>query len=115
MAVENQPATRSGRIRTVSEVLTDERRIRTLEALSEVPTSEVSLETLVDVVHAEECDEYGTADREAIETSLHHVHVPKLADAGIVVYDASERVVAHQTGRVADLIAATQKASSLLD
>ncbi len=115
MAVENQSAIRSGRIRTVSEVLTDERRIRALEALSEVSTSEVSLEALVDVVYAKECDEYGTADREAIETSLHHVHVPKLADAGIVTYDAHEHIVAHQTGRVADLIAATRKASSLLD
>lgn len=31
-------------------------------------------------------------DEEEVRVSLHHVHLPKLADAGVITYDASARV-----------------------
>ncbi|WP_115865105.1 DUF7344 domain-containing protein [Halorussus litoreus] len=35
----------------------------------------------------------GSDDRETVATALHHVHLPKLADAGLLDYDAGSNTV----------------------
>lgn len=66
---------------TTFSLLADRQRRRILAFLSEKDdrTSEVS--DLVDHLVRE------SLDRRRVTTTLHHVHLPKLADAGVVEYD----------------------------
>ena len=50
----------------------------------------VPLATAVDAVARAMC----TADSDRVALSLHHLHLPKLDDAGFVDYDADARTVA---------------------
>jgi len=84
------------------DLLADSRRRLILSVLFE-QDSTVSLENLVDeVVFYESAGEPGvhssheigaTKDRRSVRISLHHVHLPKLAEAGAVVYDVDDQTV----------------------
>jgi hypothetical protein len=54
-----------------------------------------SLTALADDVAARErrAEVDANPDAETVAVSLYHVHVPKLADAGLVVYDPGQRTV----------------------
>lgn len=87
-----------GRIEEVSsgeyyELITSDRRRATLEIL--VDRSEpMDLSDLAECVaeHEKEADEAATTKRTMI--ALHHIHLPKLADMGIVDYDSvAQRVI----------------------
>lgn len=58
----------------------------------------VSLDDIVTKLVAWEADQSSSnesaADRATFEVSLPHVHLPKLADAGLIEYDAAEQIVA---------------------
>lgn len=71
------------------------RRRLALEYLS-ARDSSIVLDELAVVVAARESERIAD-DRAAIDdvaAALHHVHLPKLADDGLVEYDAERRVVA---------------------
>ena len=76
------------------ELLAAERRRLAVDVLSERDTP-VALDDLAAAVAARETTESDpgadAVNRTAI--SLHHVHLPRLADAGVVEYDATDRRV----------------------
>ncbi|MDF9745490.1 DUF7344 domain-containing protein [Natrinema salsiterrestre] len=56
----------------------------------------VSLDALASAIATWDGDHTGTdpsTDSETVEAALHHAHVPKLADAGIVLFDANAGVI----------------------
>lgn len=75
-------------------LLASERRRATLDALDDLPTP-VALEDLADVVAGRECDADAprTETVERVAISLHHTHLPKLADLGVLAYDPDAKRV----------------------
>lgn len=70
------------------DLLANERRRHLLSALEERGDERVTFEELVDAVTAAEWPEPGPAThRERVVIDLHHVHLPKLADAGLIELD----------------------------
>ncbi len=93
------------------DALAHPRRRNVLEALSDLSADPVDFDTLVDRVSRLETGEGRTdPDRRQIATSLHHIHLPKLADIGVIVYDSRRRRVSHQRTRVADVLAVASRA-----
>ncbi|WP_459193122.1 DUF7344 domain-containing protein [Halosimplex sp. J119] len=78
------------------DLLADERRRRALAALAE-RSAPIDLEPLAEAVADRETD--GTApsadEIERVAVSLHHVHLPRAADLGVLEYDAEETRVEH--------------------
>lgn len=64
----------------------DERRRRVLEHLQDVEDGTAAFDQLVDHVVEQESDAE-TTDRESVIVDLYHVHLPKLADYGVIEYD----------------------------
>lgn len=73
---------------TVFALLRDRRRRAALHVLA-ARTAPVALADLAAAVAAREA-----ADADAVAEALHHVHLPKLADAGVVDYDEADRIAA---------------------
>jgi len=69
------------------QLLASERRRTTLEVLSQRITP-VDLEELATAVAGRETSVASEQHRERIRISLHHKHLPKMADMGVVDYDA---------------------------
>ncbi|WP_336344875.1 DUF7344 domain-containing protein [Halalkalicoccus ordinarius] len=53
----------------------------------------VPFERLVDDLATTQAAETGEADREAVRIALHHTHLPKLVDDGVVTFDREESIV----------------------
>ncbi|QLH84386.1 DUF7344 domain-containing protein [Halosimplex pelagicum] len=77
---------------TAFELLADRRRRAVVEFLRAAPRGALDLPALVDAV-ATECQE----DPDALASSLHHRHLPKLDDAGVVEFDREEGVVSYDS------------------
>lgn len=69
----------------------------------------VSVEELVDVVVEREQPDPGLAShRERVVTDIHHVHLPRLADVGVIDYDPVDGTVLYEASeRVESLLAAS--------
>lgn len=78
------------------DILADQRRCYLIDCLQECETP-IALTDLAEEVAIRENDSPGTdvpaQHAERIATSLHHVHIPRLADAGVVEYDRYRAVV----------------------
>lgn len=78
------------------DMLSHSRRRFTLQHLKSAETP-LLVEELVTKIMANENHRPMTpdsgADREAIEVSLRHAHLPKMADGGFVRYDVSDQMV----------------------
>lgn len=75
------------------EILASERRRLVLQVIDDGPTT-VSMDDLAEAVAARESP--SSPDHDAIEhvrISLHHKHLPMLADAGVLEYDGETRQV----------------------
>lgn len=73
------------RIDEILSLLADRHRRRGLCVLRNGGGRAMTLDTLAsEIASADDV----TADRATVETSLYHVHLPKLADAGVVEFDA---------------------------
>lgn len=56
-----------------------------------------TVDELVDYLVARKAERSGTRpSHDHVLTTLHHVHVPKLADAGVVEYDARSQEIRHR-------------------
>lgn len=92
-------------------LLASERRRHLLSHLSTEDHDPVSTDELVDVIAECEHPDPGPATHRArITTDLHHVHLPKLADAGVVEYDSVAEIV-YYTGpdRLESLLTAVEE------
>lgn len=75
--------------------LADERRRRILSVLA-VREEPLTREALARAVIAREQTQKSRGDEDDVRLSLAHVHLPKLADAGIVMYDPDDGTVAYE-------------------
>lgn len=82
------PSRQAERIDEHLRVLADHRRRAIVAYFRRRPTETATLQELVDVLEAA-----GVDGLEDFAMQLHHAILPKLADAGVVVYDHGERHV----------------------
>ncbi|ESP90197.1 DUF7344 domain-containing protein [Candidatus Halobonum tyrrellensis] len=73
-------------------LLADRRRRTVVRHLAERP-AESSLETLVETLSPANAD---PADERELRTALHHNHLPRLDEAGLVEYDAATHAVRYR-------------------
>ena len=81
----------------VFDALSHPLRLRTVRILDGFKTPLAVKDLAVEIVRAqrdESDDEISKEQVERVHTMLHHHHVPKLADYGLVEYDTSENRVA---------------------
>ena len=92
---ENESAeSRPLSIDTVLELLSECERRKLLEYLIEGEDDTATVEELLDHLVDDEADRTGEIpSRARFKTSLYHVHLPKLANAGILDYDSRSRQV----------------------
>lgn len=74
-------------------VLADDRRRRLLAYLRDKDGDVASFADLIDHLLVREADSADALDADGVAISLHHVHLPKLADADLVEYDTQSRTV----------------------
>ena len=73
-------------------LLADRRRRHILHCLIDQPDGVAEFTDLVDAVVGHE-PETDAGDREMVRTSFYHVHLPKLAEAGVIDYDTRSETV----------------------
>lgn len=76
------------------DLLSNARRRRVLAVLQRADGDAATLEELAERVVARDTDD-GSDDPEAAAIALHHVHLPKLADCGVIEYDARNGTVSY--------------------
>lgn len=81
-------------------LLTDVERRGTVQCLSSGPEV-MELDALVDCVVACQGE---SVDRERVTLRLHHIHLPRLADAGVVQYEAEAGLVLTAPDRIAAIL-----------
>lgn len=81
----------------VLDSLSARRRRAVLDYLSSTQASEVPIEALVDHV-VDTVAQSPAPDREAVVATLHHRHLPKLDEEGLVDYDAERGSVTTTAG-----------------
>lgn len=75
-------------------VVAVDRRRTTCTVLAEYDEGPVSLETVAEAVASRDCDvEEGSDGVEDVAITLHHLHLPLLASAGVLEYDAARKRV----------------------
>ena len=86
----------SASVSRLFDVLADERR-RTVVAVLLEQTAPVTVDTLARHVAGRNSDvspaEVPTADVDEVHVSLHHIHLPKMSQAGLLTFDADDGVV----------------------
>lgn len=82
----------------IFELLVDRRRRFVLHYLRMAENDVVQLDALIEWVaeQLDERDDPSEARREQLETSLHHVHLPQLAESGVLDYDWRSRAIRYR-------------------
>lgn len=95
----------------VHRLLASERRRLILSYLITRPNEPVPRDDLIDVVVENEYPDPGPAThRVRVESDVHHVHLPNLADAGVLDYDpVAETVQYTGSERIETLLASSNK------
>ncbi len=76
------------------ELMANRRRRHVLSYLRAHPQEDVPIDDLTSQVIARELMAGdGPVDPESVSATLHHVHLPKLAEAGLIEYDPETNVV----------------------
>lgn len=75
-------------------ILASERRRNILSYLRTCSDRLVSREEIVDALL--DCEPEPATHRERLEIDLHHVHLPKLADSGIIDYDPMSGMIEYR-------------------
>lgn len=88
-------------------LLASDRRRCLLSYLSTEASDPVSRDELIDVIAERERPDPGPAThRVRVTIDLHHVHLPKLADAGVIEYDPVAETVSYKgSDRLESLLA----------
>lgn len=97
-SVSNERTARRPDLDELFEVLADGRRRRALAYLADADDGVAAFSELVEHVADDSVGE--STDKECVAVSLHHTHLPKLADANIVEYDPRNKDVRYRGGRV---------------
>lgn len=81
----------------IFQALADHRRRTALSVLDQ-QSRQMDLDALATKVRIVEgvLGQETPSDRERIQTSLHHVHLPTLADAGLISYETDSRIVEYE-------------------
>ncbi|WP_425607776.1 DUF7344 domain-containing protein [Natrinema salsiterrestre] len=90
---------------TVFTLLSDHRRRRVLELLLSHDRPLTITDLRNEVVEQEQNREITNIPREDVKevhAALHHNHIPKLAEAGVVIYD-QERSIVEPTGKISQV------------
>lgn len=78
-------------------LLSNRERRALLAYLREEGDRTVTFDEVVDHLVAQRSERIGEqTDRDHVARSLHHVHVPKLAEAGVVEYDTQDRTIRYR-------------------
>lgn len=85
-------------------LLASRRRRLALRGLRGAEGDWVAAATLADYVAERSTDVGGGATRRTVRVALHHVELPKLADAGVVDYDRAAGRARYRGGPDADLV-----------
>jgi hypothetical protein len=113
MAATDPPTTQSDQdLSRLGQVLAHPRRQRTLDALGASDGERTGLDDLAEAVAAREFDD-GTVHR--VANALHHVHLPKLAESGVLTYDAANREIDPDHDRIDGLRAAAARTADAFD
>ncbi|MFB6130863.1 MAG: hypothetical protein ABEJ28_08595 [Salinigranum sp.] len=102
MALPSQNALRDDRVDYVFDAVADPDRRRLLEALSELPDEWIPVDALVRRATGEVDDRFAAAAR--------YVHLPMLADLGVIDYRPTEDRVTHRRARVVDVLVTAARA-----
>jgi len=90
----------------VLDALAHERRQSVCEVLAAADREVLSLEEVSERVAARQEDRTdGPADARTVKVDLHHVHLPKLDEAGLIEYDHEINTVYYETDPVVESIA----------
>ncbi|WP_415380425.1 ArsR family transcriptional regulator [Halosimplex sp. TS25] len=89
------------------EAVADPRRRELLEHLHEKDVDAIGVDQLADELCARpDCATAFSSDRERVSVQLQHVHLPKLADTGVLAFDARTGTVRYcRDERVEKLLA----------
>jgi hypothetical protein len=79
---------------TTLEILANNDRRAIIEYLRDVADQTATIDELVNYLvsqKSKQSDEY--PGRDHVQTTLHHIHIPKLVDAGLIDYDARNQEI----------------------
>ncbi|WP_276300309.1 DUF7344 domain-containing protein [Halorussus lipolyticus] len=102
-SVSDEQAATGTELDRLFEVLADGHRRRVLAYLADTDDGVAAFSDLVEHVADDSAGE--STDNERLAVSLHHTHLPKLADANVVEYDPRSEVVRYRgDGLVTDWV-----------
>lgn len=78
---------------TIYTLLAHEHRRAVVRALEPASSTERALVELADDICASRTEEPDDDDRRRLATTLHHSHLPMLANHGIITYDPERRMI----------------------
>ncbi|MFC6719358.1 hypothetical protein ACFQGT_03585 [Natrialbaceae archaeon GCM10025810] len=101
-------------LNAILEVLAHHHRREIVRILAGDPNETASVRSLTERLLERERERTGVIPgRQGIETSLYHVHLPKLADAELVEYDPPRKTVRYRPNeRVREILKHLRKAES---
>lgn len=88
-------------------VMADPHRRAVVEYFVARPTTDATLSALVEYVHSTEASRDGQtteSQRREIAIGLHHNHLPKLEDQGVLSYELEERRVRYRTDNCVETV-----------
>lgn len=88
--------TREGSLDRLFKLLANERRRRILFYLDGKEGDVASIVELIDYVVVHEAESVDDLTSDEVAIALYHKHLPKLADAGLIEYDARSRTVRYR-------------------
>jgi len=94
-SISDERATRAG-LDELFEVLADGDRRRILAYLADTDDGVAAFSDIIEHVADDSAEE--STDKERVAVSMHHTHLPKLADANLVEYDPRSEVVRYRGG-----------------
>ena len=106
MASTPQKSVRDDRVGYVLDALANPDRRHLLETLSDISEDGISVDALL----RRATGDSGSGIDERFATAARYVHLPMLADLGVIDYHPSEERVAHRRARVVDVLVTAARA-----
>lgn len=93
-------------------VLANEHRRLILSYLAETDNDVTTFEDLVDHLLVHEAEAVDDLTDESVAIALHHIHLPKLKEAGLIEYDTQSETVRYQAD---DMVEASLNVTAIVD